>query len=195
LVDEIRQAGAEPPGRSSVVHAGALTDPRQQELVDEIVRLSVEFGILTEYTAFLAREGTDLSKPADVLAEAGRNFDERAMKTRSGWGAINQSLNYQVQQSQISLKNRNDFLDARMQRVELDTVQQLNDGAFYKRGTRWIDGTLVDRADAPPPRVVEVGSDAFRRLVERLVAEGRQNTLALRGEILLRVDGEPVLVR
>ena len=32
-----------------------------RELVEEIVRLSTEFGILTEYTAFLAREGTDLA--------------------------------------------------------------------------------------------------------------------------------------
>ena len=39
---------------------GANPDPhkpdlRMKELVDEIVRLGTEFGILTEYTAFLAK--------------------------------------------------------------------------------------------------------------------------------------------
>ena len=37
-----------------------------KELVDEIVRLSVEFGILTEYTSFLATEGTDLGNWSDL---------------------------------------------------------------------------------------------------------------------------------
>ena len=36
-------------------------DPRMKELIEEVVRLSTEFGILTEYTAFLAREGTDIA--------------------------------------------------------------------------------------------------------------------------------------
>ncbi|HRQ71770.1 MAG TPA: hypothetical protein PLU35_01950, partial [Phycisphaerales bacterium] len=53
LLDEIRQSGAD---------AGLPTrerredDPRIKELVDEVIRLSIEYGILTEYTAFLAVE-------------------------------------------------------------------------------------------------------------------------------------------
>ena len=59
LIEEIRQAGADvsPP----VGRARAKSDPRMKELVNEIVRLSVEFGILTEYTAFIdtARDRPD----------------------------------------------------------------------------------------------------------------------------------------
>jgi Ca-activated chloride channel homolog len=62
LIDAVRQVGADP--------AASMQDPKIKELVDEIVRLSTEFGILTEYTAFLAREGTDLSRPAAVSREA-----------------------------------------------------------------------------------------------------------------------------
>lgn len=53
LLDEIRQSGAD---------AGLATrerredDPRTKELVDEVIRLSIEYGILTEYTAFLVAE-------------------------------------------------------------------------------------------------------------------------------------------
>lgn len=53
LIEEIRLAGANGnvPGSPP-----PPPDPRTKELVDEIVRLSIKWGILTEYTAFLATE-------------------------------------------------------------------------------------------------------------------------------------------
>ncbi|MHC5044369.1 MAG: VIT and vWA domain-containing protein [Planctomycetota bacterium] len=60
LIDQIRQAaGVE--GDLATVDEALVKNPRYRELVDEILRLSTEFGILTEYTSFLATEGTDLS--------------------------------------------------------------------------------------------------------------------------------------
>lgn len=46
-----------------------------------------------------------------------------------------------------------------------------------------------------PKKTIEFGSGEFSKLVERLVKEGRQSSIALRGEILLDVDGETVLIR
>ncbi|MFN0133755.1 MAG: VIT domain-containing protein [Phycisphaerales bacterium] len=67
LIEEIRQAGADqrPGVRPS-------EDPRTKELVDEIVRLSIKWGILTEYTAFLALEpGTVIAgRPGDPMPMA-----------------------------------------------------------------------------------------------------------------------------
>lgn len=161
----------------------------------EIVRLSQEFGILTEYTAFLAREGTDLSQPTQVFAEAYRNFGERAMDTRSGNGSLNQSLNNFSQRGQLALNLRNGYLDSNLDRVQIATVQQVNDRAFYRRNGRWIDSELVNQPDTPPRRVVEIGSEEFRRLAARLAALNRQGTVSLGGEVLLRVDGETILVK
>jgi Ca-activated chloride channel family protein len=192
LTDAVRDLGAD---RGPGTLSPSAVDPRAGELVGEIVRLSKEFGILTECTAFLAREGTDLSRPANVLAEAQRNFDQRAMQTRSGLGSVSQSLNNAVQRSQFYLNNRNAFFDAQMNRVEVSNLQQVNDRAFYRRGNRWIDSSLVDRPEVPPGRVIEVGSDEFRRLAQRLAEQGRQGTLALRGEILLQVEGDTILVK
>src|SRR4029079_8381495 len=50
LVDEIRQAGAVAAGKPTVAGQSLLDDPRYRELSDAILRLSTEFGILTEYT-------------------------------------------------------------------------------------------------------------------------------------------------
>ena len=188
LTDAIRDLGAD----GAAATAG--TNPKVKELVDEVVRLSKEFGILTEYTAFFAREGTDLAQPVNVAAEAFGNFQSRAMAVRSGYGSVSQSYNNSAQLGQSCVNSRNGYWDANMNRVSISTVQQVNDRAFFRRGNRWVDSSLVDQQTAPN-RTVEVGSEEFRRLVQRLAAQSRQGCIALNGEILLNVDGESVLIR
>ncbi len=194
LVDAIRQLGADAgplPGQRRVV-----SDPRLKELVDEVVSLSKEFGIMTEYTAFLAREGTDLSRRDQVLAEAGRNFKLRAISARSGLYAVNQSFNNDFQMRQYALNSRNKYFDQNMNRVAITTVQQINDMAFYRRGNRWVDSRIVDKEKEIRPKTeIEFGSEEFRRLALRLAEQGRQGSISLRGDILMVVDGEPILVK
>ncbi len=217
LADEVRQLGADPaavalastavplnaagyPIHSAYVSPAAVTpsvalDPRVDELVDEIVRLGTEHGILTEYTAFLATEGSDLSDRDAVLAQARHNFQSRAMGTRSGVGAVNQSMNYNAQAQQSVLNPGNEFYDASMNRVQVTTVQQVNDRAFFQRGERWVDSRLVER-DTPEAgaRTVAFGSDEHLELARTLAAEGRGGVVSLPGEILLVVDGETILI-
>ena len=194
LVDALRELGAE---KIATAADGAGTnDPRVRELVDEVVRLSTEYGVLTEYTAFLAHEGTDLSKRDEVLAEAARNFDARAWGTRSGTGAVNQSLNAIQMQGQVQLNASNSFFRENLERVSVATVQQINDLAFYRRNDRWIDSRAVQsESKAPPARVIEFGSDEFRALVRQLIGEERQGALALGGDVVIVVGDETVLVR
>lgn len=194
LIDAIRQLGADPKPGSA--HATASVDPKVKELTDEIVRLSTEFGILTEYTAFLAREGTDLSNRDNVLSQATFNFDQRAMRTRSGIGAVNQSFNADFMNNQMFTNTRNVFYDERMNRVSITNVQQVNDRAFYNRNGRWVDSRVVEREkEIKPTKVIEFGSEEFTRLAERLASEGRQGSISLKGEILLMVGNETVLVK
>jgi Ca-activated chloride channel homolog len=196
MVDEIRRMGADPDA--------AEKDPRFKELTEEIVRLSVEFGILTEYTAFLATEGTDLLGGADMTtlrAEARDNLSKRAFNVRSGMGAANQSFNMKAQREQQVLNNRNDFFDANMKRVEVTTVRQINDQAFFRQGNQWVDNRLVKQRNLTdkeeritPDRTVAVGTPEFNALVTELIAENRQNVMTMPGEILLESAGKTVLV-
>lgn len=188
LIDAVRQMGADP-GTSG-------NDPKVKELVDEIVRLSTEFGILTEYTAFLAREGTDLGNREEVFREVSRVLESRAMRTRSGISAVNQSFNMIRQKGQTTLNARNDFYDEKMNRVSIATIQQINDRAYYRRGNRWVDSRLVNEEDkVKPAKIIEFGSKEFIELAQKLARENRQGSIALTGDVLLLVDGEPVLVR
>jgi len=194
LVSAIRQMGAD--GGTLPAEAAMATDPRLKELVDEIVRLSTQYGILTEYTAFLAREGTDLSNRNELLATANASFENRAMRTRVGMGSVNQSMNSAVQSVQAQVNYRNSFYDETMQRSQTAAVQQVNDRAFFQRGNRWVDSRVVERENtARPDKVVEFGSEEWRRLAERLASENRQGTLSLRGDVLMMVDSELVLVK
>jgi len=187
LIDTIRQMGAEQKVDEN--------DPHVKELVSEIVQLSTEFGILTEYTAFLAREGTDLGDDAAVYGGAANELRARAVETRSGLAAVNQSLNVASQKTQTAMNYRNTYYDKDMQRVSITNVQQINDRAYYNRHGRWVDSRLVSDESAEPSRVVEYGSPEFFELLKKLETDNQQGSLSLGGEILLLVDGERVLVR
>lgn len=164
------------------------------ELVNEIVRLSTQFGILTEYTAFLAEEGTSLAAaPANTLRVSG-NYNDRAMKMRSGSAAVAQADNFNKAAESKHLNVRNRFLDDKMQAIEITHVQQCQAGAFFNKGNRWTDSAAAE-ADRAPDRTIEIGSSEFGRLVDELAADNRQGLFALRGELLLEHRGQLVLIR
>lgn len=188
LVEAIRRAGADS-------RAEAMQDPKLKELVDEIVRLSIEGGVLSEYTAFLALEGTDLSSKATVAAEAGKNFRERAMSARSGLGSVTQSFNNGKQKGQAWANGNNCYQDLNNNRVEIATVQQVNDRAFFYRGKRWVDSRLVEEKELTITRTIAFGSDAYLALVRTLAERGLAGAYSLGGDVVLLLDGERVLVQ
>lgn len=192
LIDAIQALGADlTPGQPPPPqHASRL-----KELTDEIVRLSTEFGILTEYTAFLATEGTDLSKPAAVSDAARGNLEKRAMGGRSGSGGVSQSSNVAAKMKQSVMDKGNVYYDENMNVTSVANVQQVGDRALYRRNNRWVDSRVVTREAQPPARTIEFGTPEFETLVVKLAGEGRAATLANKGDVLLDVDGEMVLVR
>lgn len=164
------------------------------ELVNEIVRLSTQFGILTEYTAFLAEEGTSLAAAAPNARKAAFNYNDKAMKIRSGTAAVSQAGNLQKAAESKQLNPRNRYLDEKMQAVEITRVQQCQSGALFNKGNRWTDASAA-KAERSPDRTIEIGSTAFGRLVDELAADNRQGLLALRGELLIEHRGQIVLIR
>lgn len=182
LSEAIRDAGAD----------GATTD--NAELVSEIVRLSTQFGILTEYTAFLAEEGTVLAAATANAVRANDNYNDKAVKLRSGPAAVSQADNVNKAAESKQLNPRNRFLDAKMEAVETSTVQQCQAGALFNKGNRWTDASAAS-SDRPPDRTIEIGSPEFNTLVDELAADNRQSLLALRGELLLQHRGQRLLIR
>jgi len=193
LLDEVRQAG---------VSGDVRTDPRTKELIDEVVKLSMRWGILTEYTSFLAEDPS--GAPIAV-----RDHDEQvqlAMETaasrtgdRSGAGAVNQSLNLKAGQMQACANVDNRFWGADMKQQRVTTVMQIADQTMFCRGGKWIDSNLVDKPALETPDVkITFGSPEHFELVRHLAATdqggGRQALLALRGAVYILVDGKRILI-
>ena len=61
------------------------------------------------------------------------------------------------------------------------------DGLFEELGE--LIGVPVDHM------VIEFGSEEFRKLAEKLAEKGRQGSISLHGDILIEIDGEPVLIK
>ncbi len=170
-------------------------DPKLKELVDEIIRLSTEFGVLTEYTAFLATDGTDLTNLESLNARARESLVNNAQNVRSGMGSVTQASNNSIQVSQSNANRSNGYLSQNMERVEITTVQQITDRTFFKRNNRWVDANALKTESAKPDRIIEFGTPEFYKLADQLLREGREGILALSGEMLLMVDGKTVLIK
>ncbi len=194
LVDELRQQGGDLGGPLVRPGTDPFADPRLRELRDEILRLSTRFGVLGEYTAFLATEGSRLDDWAALTLACQEALSGRAIATRSGIGAYNQGDNLWAMKLQSCANPRNAFLDQNLAIVETANVQQVCDRAFLLRGNRWIDGNAVVARKLEPDRRVEIGSADYFALVRRLEGERRPGVLSLGGEILLEVDGKNVLI-
>ena len=164
-------------------------DPRVKELVDEIVRLSTEYGILTEYTAFLARDGEVFNPVARQNEIARDNFVTRALNDRSGAKGVNQDANIWVQKGAACANPHNKFLNSKLQEEQVQSVQQAGDKAYYKQGENWVDWGVVQNNDVPAEEV-ELGSEEFKTLVDRLVETRRQSCLALGSKLEIELDGK-----
>ena len=164
----------------------------------------MKFGVLTQYTAFLAQQpetAQGQTAAFDYAAACGltmSNVEDMAVNKRWGQGAVSQSLNIKEAQVQGCVNPSNEFLDADMNRVSIMTVQQLGDQTLFRRGERWIDARIVSAGNlefAPPQRVVVFGSPEYFDLARTLADRGRAALMAIPGEVYLIVNGEAVLVR
>jgi len=187
LIETIRQMGADP--------TVTANNARIKELAETIIQLSTEFGIITEYTAFLAREGTDLSNAAQLLGQATNSLYNQGVATRSGTAAVNQSMNMAMQRAQDVLNRDSSYLNSGLERERIVNAQQANDLTFYFKDGRWIDSRLAEiQAIVTPHRTVVYASDEFFDIATQLADQNRQGALAFAQDILLLLDGEIILI-
>ncbi|MBP6963914.1 MAG: VWA domain-containing protein [Armatimonadetes bacterium] len=127
---------------------------RNDELIQEIVRLSKEWGIPTEFTSYFVDE------PQIAMEDAFRRSEEAigsARKAESGSWGVSQSIN------SGSLRNQNQVwanpgavsADERMGNVRgyygasggavnVSRVQNIGTRTFYQRGVQWVDNLAAD---------------------------------------------------
>jgi Ca-activated chloride channel family protein len=175
LVDEIRRHG------------------QNQELVDEIVRLSMKYGIITEYTSFLVREPSLINARtgAQEAADRFRVFNAEKLAEEVGGSAVNQSINAAAQK-QATLGGRlkgQSYRDAEGREVTIGGVTNVGARVFFRKQEAWVENTFAEDQE-----VLEIArfSRAQFQLVERDPALGR--LMALGKEVLFLVNGNAVRI-
>jgi Ca-activated chloride channel homolog len=191
LTDAIRQATG-----GSVAPEALLADERTRELADEILRLSLRHGVLSEFTAFLSLQGSTLAGWDQLAEMARRNLVVENARERSGAGAVNFARNNVAMQQTSYPNNSNVLWTKDDRRVPILSVQPAAQGALYQSGNEWIEGRLLEslggNALPEPDEVVVIGSPEYGRLIDELAADGRSAVAAQEPNALYRHRGRIV---
>ncbi len=159
-----------------------------EELIAEVVRLSKKFGIVTEYTEFLAWAGSEVT--GDVALNEARARMNVANGLQAGHWAVNQAFNDKnLQYRTVATQEGNNYIDRRGNMVTNGSVRQVGSQALYLRDGQWVDG---EEAGDRKTRVVQLHSDEFNDLVRnnRRFAEAQKLGWALS----LNVGDERIVV-
>lgn len=159
-------------------------DPR----IAEIVRLGRRYGILTEYTAFLAGEGTDLYAFGDNVLKCTSEIWQRTSVV-SGSHGVAQACNSKTLQRSNQVAKNNTWLDASGQEVTVGGVSCVNGKTFFQRGDTWQDTALVT---AEVDETIELFSDDFFALLDRNPWLGA--CVARTGDLVVGVEGKNVRI-
>jgi Ca-activated chloride channel family protein len=157
-----------------------------KELVDEIMELSTQYGILTEYTAFLAREGGSLTGEA-ARATAHSNMAHAFSNVNGGW-AVSQAVNAQRMQVQAQAP-MNAYVDANGQMRQIVNTRRAGQRAFYQEGKVWAD-SRYQRERHQEVVQVQNFSDAYFQLsrrfpeLNRYMAVGSNATITFQGRAI-----------
>jgi len=108
-----------------------------KELIDEVVRLSLEYGILTEYTAFLAEEGRAVR--LEEVAERASTAMGAGFAMPTGPAATSRAQNAQVMQQQKQVAATNTYLDAEGNLQRIANIQNVGQRGYALRSGRWED--------------------------------------------------------
>ena len=142
---------------------------KNQELLDELVRLSTKHGILTPYTAFLADERTVLSAaPTNaVLVEREVFFkDEGLAQATVGESAVHLRLaKKEMQEKSYAMAGVQGWNDAKGNYHLEANCQVIGNKALFKRSGRWTDPSVTPD-DEKKAEQIEQFSDKYFELAK-----------------------------
>jgi len=154
---------------------------RNTELVDELVRLSKEYGILTPYTAFLAREDVDLNAMSlNAMSQNQRiaNEELKELEVVRGESANDQRAYKSTMQNNTKVQNSAPVQGGAYKKDEqaeknMANVRNVGSKTFYNKNNQWVDGSL-DAKTAKNVVKVRMYSDEYFKLAKGQSAEFNQ---------------------
>lgn len=185
---------------------------KNDELIKELVELSIRHGILTPYTSFLADETTSLhdtaanSRRADIRLKALSETSgysgvaQRAMRgdlqrAAQGGAADASPSKFAAPFAPAAARPGVSTMPTAAEKEAAEVAQNvrnLGNRAFYRRGSQWIDSTLNKEQESQARRVKQFSDDYFE-LARR---HGREFTqyVAFEEPVLVNVSGQAYLI-
>lgn len=122
---------------------------QKQELVAEVVKLSKQYGIITEYTSFLVRDEVDVRMHADaapMMTETRRELSRGLADSDKGSWAVSQSQNASNMQKAAAPapSGGGSYLDAEGKVQTVTQVKYISQRAFYLKNGVWQDSLPTD---------------------------------------------------
>jgi len=137
---------------------------RNDELIAEVVRLSRRYGIVTEYTEFIAASGKAAEKMSDKeLVGEVKSRMESANNIQSGGWAVSQACNDRDMQTRVNASmDANTYVDRRGSVVKAETIRQVGGQVFYLRDGQWVDAAAPGKRKV---RNIALNSADYQNLV------------------------------
>jgi Ca-activated chloride channel family protein len=135
----------------------------KKELVEEIVRLSTRFGIITEYTAFLVDETSDPRNQEQAVERTEKNL--KRLGDETGRAGVGQSMNKKDCQG-ADRQRENAWKNDQGETVEAKGCTRSGEKTFFAKKE---DGKVVWRdldVEGKPAEEIVFYSDAFFKMLE-----------------------------
>lgn len=195
LETALMDMGADP------AHTGVLKqDPRARELIEEIMLLSRDFGIMSSAASFFADDSGSVAWRGEVAAPHSSGFGNygRVMReSREGLDSIALQKNAMDRKKELSVNKFNRQMDRRGRSISYEgTAAQIAQNGYFNRNGVWMENTVLGSPEkAFSVRTVQVGTPEYSAVADKLVRTNRQGILALDGSVMILLDGETVLMQ
>ena len=185
---------------------------KSKEVIDELVRLSMRYGIITPYTSFLADERTRLDRPATVAGIALKETAEMADRFQGGQAQVDAAGRGMLNQARRPGKAKGGFADEEMfgyssvagytkgDRQRVARMRNFSQQAVYQRGRVWFAANAADldlQRDTDKIQEVRRFSEEYFELV-RANNRAENEILASQQEseeLVIRLRGQAYRIR
>lgn len=153
---------------------------KSQELVEEIVRLSTRYGIITEYTSFLIQEDVKLGDARGNARRAGEEL--RKLDLATGSGGVGQAMEKKAFQSAAQAPGKNAYRTLDGREVDVQVVRNVGRRTFFQKNNLWQEADLPEKVEAV---TVKFYTDEFFKLLEE--HPELNQVAALDGDVVVQV--------
>lgn len=180
---------------------------KNDELVKELVTLSLRHGIMTPYTSFLADENASPQTFRDGVSTASRRLTNLELRTEGQFGFNQRVAKGSLQRANVPAAAMplsssadaaarpalNDFYgavaDAKGEREKVaENVRHLGRKTFFRRGDRWVDSVVEADDEKQAVKIVRFSPEYFELIDKHGHEAGLY--LSITEPLVVRLDGK-----